>query len=74
MLLSNPAASFAAVRAELFAGALAQTQVDGINAILAAWPDGTDPRWAAYGLATAFHETARAMEPVPEWGRGQGKP
>ena len=74
MLLSNPAAFFAAVGAELFAGALAQTQVDGINAILAAWPDGTDPRWAAYGLATAFHETARAMEPVPEWGRGQGKP
>jgi putative chitinase len=74
MLLSNPADFFAVLRATLFAGGLAQTQVDGINAILEALPDGTDPRWAAYALATAHHETGRTMEPIAEWGRGQGKP
>ena len=74
MLLSNPADFFAVLRVTLFAGGLAQTQVDGINAILEALPDGTDPRWAAYALATAHHETGRTMEPIAEWGRGQGKP
>jgi putative chitinase len=73
MLLSNPAAFFAAVRVDLFGGAFEQTQVDGINSILKAWPEGTDPRFVAYGLATAYHETARTMEPIAEWGRGQGK-
>ena len=49
-------------------------KVDGINAILGAWPEGTDPRFVAYALATAYHETARTMAPIAEWGRGQGKP
>ncbi len=48
MLLSNPAAFFAAVRVDLFGGAIEQTQVDGINSILGAWPEGTDPRFVAY--------------------------
>ncbi len=74
MLLSNAAAFFAAVRVDLFGGAIEQTQVDGINSILGAWPEGTDPRFVAYALATVFHETARTMEPIAEWGRGQGKP
>ena len=74
MLLSNPAAFFAVLRATLFARGLAQSQVDGIDAVLEACPEGTDLRWAAYALATAFHETGRTMQPIPEWGRGQGKP
>ncbi len=73
MLLSNPAAFFGAVCVDLFGGVIEQTQVDGINSILEAWPEGTDPCFVAYGLATAYHETGRTMEPIAEWGRGQGE-
>lgn len=63
--LADPAAFFAKVRAGL--GALDQDQVDGFNALLAAmaaWPVS----WAAYALATAWHETARTMRPIKELG------
>jgi hypothetical protein len=53
----------------LFGGRFTQRQVDGLNAILDDWearaPNG-DERWLAYMLATAFHETARTMQPVRE--------
>jgi putative chitinase len=64
-VMTNPAAFFLKVR-EAF-GALNQGQVDGINALLAAmerWPI----TWAAYGLATAWHETAETMRPIKEYG------
>jgi predicted chitinase len=67
-------AFFAAVR-PLFGGSLSQKQVDGINAILAAWErfgDGDD-RHLAYILATVKHETAHTMQPIREFGRGKGK-
>ena len=53
----------------LAGGALTQTQVDGINTLLAA-PEtrGWDRRWVAYALATTYHETAHTMEPVKEYG------
>jgi predicted chitinase len=56
-------------------GPVSQKQVDRINAILAeiealGW---TDPRWAAYTLATAYWETDRFMA-MEEYGRGAGKP
>lgn len=70
----NPAAFFAHVRTELFAGLMSQTQVDGINAILAAWPEGSDPRFVAYALVTAHWETDRTMQPIAEYGRGRGRP
>lgn len=62
---------FAAVRARPFGGSLTQGQVDGLNAILDAWearPEFADLRWLAYMLATAFHETARTMKPINEYG------
>jgi len=51
----------------LAGGALTQTQVDGINTLLAA-PEtrGWDRRWVAYALATAWHETGGRMQPVRE--------
>ncbi len=53
----------------LFGGRFSQSQVDGLTAILDGWdermPNG-DMRWLAYMLATAFHETARTMQPVKE--------
>lgn len=57
---------FAAFRAMAGRG-LTQSQVDGINAIILA-PEarGWDPRWLAYALATAMHETGGLMQPVRE--------
>ena len=68
MTPGNPADFFAHVRAVLFGGVLTEPQVEGINAILAQLPDGTDARWLAYELATAYHETGRTMQPVRENG------
>lgn len=59
-----------AVIRPMFGGHLSQSQVDGINDILAAWDewgDG-DHRKLAYILATVLHETARTMQPVKEYG------
>ncbi|MDH6265551.1 putative chitinase [Rhizobium sp. SG_E_25_P2] len=59
---------FDAVRDPLFGGRFTQPQVDGVDAILDAWDEQglTDGRWLAYMLATAYHETGRAMAPVVE--------
>ena len=68
---------FAAVRADPFGGNLTQRQVDGLNTLLDVWEirfRDHDIRWLAYCLATAFHETAATMEPIPEYGEGGGKP
>jgi putative chitinase len=63
--LSDADAFFAAVHADF--GTLKQSQVDGFQTLLqafavAAWPIA----YAAYGLATAWRETNRTMEPVRE--------
>lgn len=58
---------FAAVRSPLFAGKLSDAQVSGIDAILdEAEKRGTPLKHLAYMLATAYHETARTMQPVRE--------
>lgn len=56
------------VRKAPFGGRLTQSQIDGMNAILAEWERRklADPRWLAYMLATAFHETGGRMQPVRE--------
>lgn len=36
--------------------------------IVKAWPPGTDRRWIAYALATAWHETAHTLRPITEYG------
>ena len=63
------------VRGSLFSGSMKQSQVDGQNALLdygeqQSWDD----RWLAYLLATAFWETAQTVQPIAEYGKGQGKP
>lgn len=63
-------AFFDAVRAAVYGGALNQAQVDGLNAILAAWNqygDGDD-RKLAYILATAHHETGAFRYTREIWG------
>jgi len=66
---------FAGARSALFGGKLTQGQVDGITAILDGWQASqmTDLRWLAYKLATAYHETARTMQPIAEYGKGKGR-
>lgn len=70
----NPKAFYDAWRKEF--GALTQERVEGINALIAemearGWDD---PRWWAYTLATAWHETGKTMRPLEEYGRGKGRP
>ena len=65
-------AFFDAVRKAPFGGPLSQGQVSGMSAILDEWerrPAFTDLRWLAYMLATTFHETARKMTPIHEYGK-----
>ncbi|WP_234844174.1 lysozyme family protein [Sinorhizobium meliloti] len=65
---------FAAVRSPLFAGKMAERQVQGVDAILdEAERRGTPLAHLAYILATALHETARTMQPIAEYGKGAGR-
>jgi putative chitinase len=57
-------------------GGLNQTQVDGLEVLLAgieADPDVTDLRWAAYMLATVKHECANRYQPLEEFCKGKGR-
>lgn len=63
---------FDAVKASLFGGSFSQVQVDGLDAIFAAWAkygDG-DKRKLAYILATAFHESDR-LRTTEEYASGK---
>lgn len=68
------------VRPTLFPGGLTTSQVQGIETLLDAWGTyGTligehDLRDLAYDLATVYHETARTMQPIEEYGKGKGHP
>jgi hypothetical protein len=65
--LVQPAQFFAAAKLSLFGGKLSTAQVDGLNALLAAFGEAGWPiADAAYGLATAYHETNKSMQPVAE--------
>jgi len=57
------------IRPSLFGGKITPSQMSGLEAILNKWEKETpdlDDRWLAYMLATAFHETARTLQPVRE--------
>lgn len=66
---------FDEVRAGLFGRTLTQGQVDGMNVILNEWEERmlTDLRWLAYMLATVKWETAHTMQPIEEYGKGEGR-
>lgn len=67
---------FDSTRDSLFNGEFQQGQVDGCNMILDTLDKrfpAADLRWIAYSLATAYHETARTMQPVREVGGGAGR-
>ncbi len=62
---------FNAARKLPFAGSIKPEQVSGTEAILNEWERRglVDLRWLAYMLATAYHETARTMQPIHEIGQ-----
>lgn len=63
-------AFFDSIRDSLFGGSMTGHQVQGMDAILDEWIRSglEDPRWLAYMLATTYHETARTMQPIKEYG------
>jgi predicted DNA-binding ribbon-helix-helix protein len=67
---------FEKIEGTLFNGRLSPGQRNGMEVKLAAFDERgiRDDRWRAYMLATSYHETARAMLPVEETGKGRGKP
>ncbi|QMT33472.1 hypothetical protein LNQ82_02895 [Conchiformibius steedae DSM 2580] len=68
----NRAAFYDTVRHSLFSGNLTQKQVDGMEALLTAISPFSVCE-QAYMLATAYHETARTMQPIAEIGKGAGR-
>lgn len=64
-------AFFGGIR-DLFGGRFTQPQVDGLNHLLKA-TYGKALTHRAYILATAFHETAKTMQPIAEYGKGKGR-
>mgnify|MGYP000597212840 CR=1 FL=1 len=51
------------------------SQVEGFTAILDEYDSKSfDKRYLAYMLATVYHETAKTMQPIAEYGKGKGKP
>lgn len=51
----------------VFGGRMTGAQVSGTETLLKAFKEADFPvSWAAYGLATVFHETAKKMQPVRE--------
>ncbi|MDI1266805.1 MAG: hypothetical protein PS018_26430 [bacterium] len=68
---------FAALRARgsgVFGTSLSQGQVAGTESILdEAQKRGTRLTWLAYMLATAYLETAHTMQPIEEYGKGNGR-
>lgn len=58
---------FDSVRKSLFQGSLKTSQVEGLNTLLDA-TGGLPIKHRAYILATAYHETARTMQAITEYG------
>src|SRR5438132_13326974 len=65
---------FDLIRHQPFPGHMVESQVEGVEVLLDAAEnlEIAEPRWLAYILATAFHETAHTMQPVEEFGKGHG--
>lgn len=60
----------------IFGGSLSSKQVQGMSEILTAYEKKYPTlslHSVAYILATAFHETARTMQPIEEYGKGRGR-
>ena len=58
-----------------FNGKISSSQESGINTIVNEYNRrGWEERsWLAYILATVYHETAKTMQPIEEYGKGKGR-
>lgn len=65
---------FDIIRQSMFNGNFSQGQVNGIDTILNEWESRKliDIRYLAYMFTTVKWETAHTMQPIAEYGRGQG--
>jgi hypothetical protein len=70
----NRKSTYDGIRKEF--GSLSQKQIEGFDAFFNEFEHRglTDYRFLAYMLATAWHETAKTMQPIEEYGKGKGKP
>lgn len=70
----NTKSFYDTIRPSLFKGSISAKQFEGIEAILSEYNRLciNDVRKLAYVLATAFHETAKTMQPIAEYGKGKG--
>lgn len=61
------------IRPTLFKGSISVSQFNGIEAVISEYNKLciNDIRKLAYVLATAYHETARTMAPIAEYGKGK---
>lgn len=65
---------YASLKTSGLASSFDQSQVDGFEAILNTFkPTSYSIPHRAYMLATAWHETARKMKPIEEYGKGSGR-
>lgn len=54
-------------------GKFTERQVKALDFLLVKSRAFTDVKHKAYFMATIFHETAKTMEPINEYGKGKGK-
>lgn len=68
--LTNAPGFYDALReARIMGATIDQSEVDGLETLLVAMgAAGWGRRFTAYGLATAYHETAGTMQPIREYG------
>ncbi|GJM01975.1 MAG: hypothetical protein DHS20C08_04760 [Rhodomicrobium sp.] len=67
---------FDEIRGSVFKGSLSEKQVEGLDILLNIWEDDFSSypdEFLAYCLGTTYHETARTMQPIREYGRGRGR-
>lgn len=67
---------FDEIRGSVFKGSLTESQVAGLDILLNIWEDDFSSypdEFLAYCLGTTYHETARTMQPIREYGRGRGR-
>lgn len=69
----NTKSFYDSIRASLFGGSISGKQFEGIEAILTEYNRLciNDVRKLAYILATVYHETAKTIQPIPEYGKGK---
>lgn len=68
----NSKAFYDTIRPTLFNGSISTKQFNGIEGIIKTYSELciNDLRQLAYILATVYHETAKTMQPIAEYGKG----